>query len=105
VTKATPMSASGHLPELVREIEAALPTLLTDLAELSTSVAARVVEIRAALTCIPQTRECAAVRARVELPLLQVEVAAAALHGEPTGKLQGLVRDLERARKHAKKGK
>jgi hypothetical protein len=100
-----PSQSPSKLPELVSEIEAALPTVLADLAELSLSVVARATELRAALAHIPKTREHESTRARIEVPLLQVEIATAALHSEATGKLQGLVRDLERARKHAKKEK
>jgi hypothetical protein len=93
----------ASLRTLTKQLEQALPSVLADAKALAAEVYERSKDLRAATGAIPDTAEFASVRAQVALPAAQCELLLAVLDGAPTGRLQSLVHELERARKRAGK--
>jgi hypothetical protein len=93
----------NKLRALTKQIEQSLPSVLADAKALAAELHERSKDLRAAAGAIPDAAEFASVRAQVALPAAQCELLIAVLEGAPTGRLQSLVHELERARKRAGK--
>jgi hypothetical protein len=93
----------SQIRDLAKQVEQALPSALADAKALAVHLHDCSKNLGAAANAIPDTAEFAPVRAQIALPAAQIELLLAVLDEAPTGRLQILVQELERARKRAGK--